>query len=362
MKRTYAFLFSVSIFSLFISAVLGYAVLEVYFRVQYPKKHVDNPSIVLDYELGWEANPSVEPLKNSSSERVVYFIGDSFTDSRKWPLYTQEEAVLQGTIFDGYSLGVSGYGITQTYLKLQKHFADKKPDVVVLLLFAWNDMRDEYQYPSVFYNPERSTRPYFIKKKDSYILKKARSPSPLRHSEVYVRIIQRALLRLSGMIAEYDVDFFVRWNMPLKLHYADPAAWKPFYRSHQQDSRYISEAYEVLEHSLVSLRDYVTEQGATFLVVGIDNAFTVDHDVYERHIDHPSTFDSDLPLRTLEQISKKNNIRFLNALGPLRMLQKTLGHKIYNGPPGNISGHLEEEGEREIAKLVARELTDIFSK
>ena len=60
------------------------------------------------------------------------------------------------------NLGVSGYGTTQALLKLEATHRAIKPRAIVLLFFAWNDLRDNFPYPEIYYGPQRTTRPYLI--------------------------------------------------------------------------------------------------------------------------------------------------------------------------------------------------------
>ena len=54
---------------------------------------------------------------------------------------------------EGFSLGANGFSTIQSYIKLKKHFDNINPDLVVLLFYAWNDMRDNYNQPGIIYSP-----------------------------------------------------------------------------------------------------------------------------------------------------------------------------------------------------------------
>ena len=45
----------------------------------------------------------------------------------------------------------------------------------------------------------------------------------------------------------------------------------------------------------------------------------------------------------------KNNIYFINGLSILEKKKQEISKKIYNYPAGDLSGHLEPEGEQAIA-------------
>jgi len=44
-------------------------------------------------------------------------------------------------------------------------------------------------------------------------------------------------------------------------------------------------------------------------------------------------------------------------------MNKKINKKVYNGPGGNLSGHLEPEGEKLIGKIVAQKIRqlDLFN-
>src|SRR5262249_26640622 len=130
-------------------ALLLVGAMELYFLVKHPPKDTSASPWVEDSELGWDTKPSIESVTGSSSTGpAVYFIGDSFTDQKNWPMFTTAFLKDRGVSIDGYSLGVSGYGTTQELLKLKRHYTEHYPKAVVLLLFAWNDLRDNYRTPS----------------------------------------------------------------------------------------------------------------------------------------------------------------------------------------------------------------------
>src|SRR5262249_24058568 len=153
-----------------------------------------------DPVLGWDSVPSIAPLDNAGRERVVYFIGDSFTQDRRWPLAAQREAAKRGNVFDGYDLGVTGFGTTQEWLKIEREFDRYHPQTVVVQFFAWNDFRDDWPYPAIAYSPTTYRRPYLLPEGGRFVLSPADAPSaPVRwatDTELWRRIGFRAMLRL----------------------------------------------------------------------------------------------------------------------------------------------------------------------
>ena len=159
MTRTATWLLRVALLagSTAVSLVLAEAALRLLLP---PFRGVAN--ITDDAELGWDSVPSVVSLENTGGRASVYFLGDSFTQDRRWPKLTQHEAAALGLPFDGFVLGVTGFGTTQALLKLQREFEHRRPAVVLLLFYAWNDLRDNVAAPAIFYSPTTRTRPYLI--------------------------------------------------------------------------------------------------------------------------------------------------------------------------------------------------------
>ena len=56
----------------------------------------------------------------------------------------------------------NGYGTIQSLQKLKKRIYQHKPKFVVLLFYAWNDIRDNLNTPGIYYSPEMQKRPYYV--------------------------------------------------------------------------------------------------------------------------------------------------------------------------------------------------------
>ena len=143
------------------------------------------------------------------------------------------------------------------------------------------------------------------------------------------------------------------------LSYEDRAGWAPFYDPTRRESQYVRGAYAALEDSLVALRDITREHGATLIVLGLDNAFSVDRDVADRWIDPDAGLDVGLALHRLHEIAALHRICFVDARPALAYEQQRRGEKIYLGTDGDLAGHLTEAGERIVGKLAAAELLKI---
>lgn len=329
---------------------------EVYFRVRYAPTATLDGWHVPDPWIGWDTSPPVIPLANEHRSRTVFFLGDSFVDGKEWPHLAQQIAKGRGSAFDGFALGVSGQGTTQQFLKLQRYIDQYEPDAIILLFFAWNDLRDNVRTPSLFYSPALLARPYYVARDGGFIL--WHQPASflrrlLARSEVYVRVIERMILQRNAALARRDIHSIAASERPVRLYYDEPAAWTPFYKASEQEQPYVRLAYRTTEYVLTQMKEFLDRRGIPLLVIGIDNAFTVDRDVFERVVMDPEHFDSALPLARMEAMFRKLGISFINALPAFRREREHIGRKIYNGPEGNVGAHLEPEGERVLAEIAA---------
>jgi hypothetical protein len=314
--------------------------------------------------LGWDSQPAVAELENRGSPRKVYFLGDSFTQDRTWPARTQRHAAEAGVFFDGYVLGVSGYGTTQSLLKLERDFDRHRPELVLLLFFAWNDLRDNVASPAIFYSPTTRTRPYLVASSDGIRLEPAADLSPatwlLYHTEISRRALLKLLMRAGDAAARVDVDGMARWNLPFAVNYTERATWEPFYRPGPSGD-YVAEAYRVTAEAFRRMHQLLRTRGAKLGVIGIDNPFVVDDDVAEQWVRRDIVFDADQPLRRMAEILAREGIPFVSATPALRAERARLNKKMYNPPAGELSGHLEPEGEAVVARLAAAMAVELLA-
>jgi hypothetical protein len=317
-----------------------------------------------DIELGWNSIPEVRYIGDSSAQDKIAFIGDSFTQGTAWPALSISYLNERERRFRGDVLGVAGYGTIQSFLKLSRHLEQIKPKVVVLLFFAWNDMRDNYDRPGIYYNDQTRIRPYYENTGEEATIK---FPNPADALMPRLRVFQEyvlpALMKADEKLAgSADFDSLVKARSRALVGYGDVRSWRRFYDPSKQDDEYVRESWAATTTALLSLRDKVEgETHAKLLIVGIDNAFTVDEDVKVQWIGDSGSFDPSLPLSRLGEIARLNGVRYVNALPVLKELRSKLGKKVYNGPSGNLAGHLEPEGDDAIGRLVAEEVLRLDS-
>ncbi|MGH9383217.1 MAG: hypothetical protein ACRD2N_02845 [Vicinamibacterales bacterium] len=342
---------------------------ELYFRLRYPPTYTPDPGIVPDQTLGWDSVRPVTPLPlNAGNDLSVLFLGDSFTDRKEWPSEAQRRLRDAGIAIDGFNLGVTGFGTTQELLKLRQHTARLAPRAVVLLFFAWNDLRDNYPYPELAYGPQRASRPY-LRVSDGATRVQAvpwtsALHSSLLGSEVYLRIVNRAMLRFNKAVFRWWPNLPSRLGWRAWVYYEEPVSWHPFYQASRASSPYVKGAYEVTMAAFRGIRDLAATRGAPLLVIGIDNAFTVDAEVADHFVKPFPDLDTSLPLARIAQLLESDRIAFVNAQPELLALREQTGRPVYSGPAGGlgIAGHLHPEADRLIGTIAARWLAEHLAR
>lgn len=322
--------------SVLVAAAAALAGLELYYSLRSSASSPEAGLLVADRRLGWDSQPAFQAVDPDSRGPVIYFIGDSFVHFKRWPGHALARAQRLGKGFRGYSFGVSGYGTLQSLLKLQQHYDRFSPRLVVLLFFAWNDMRDNTGHPSLYYNPQTVRRPVLLGNQPEYSVGYT-IPLFVSSSRVFEHLLFPTLCRASDFINHrFGVDLAARLGLPLIVGYTDSMTWKIFYSPSAQNSRYVQEAWQATEQTLVEMKRFLESRGTQLLVIGIDNAFTVDRDVYDAHLDSSGDTDIRMPLGRLEELLKRQNIPFVNGLPALERLAADTGRKVYLGPPGNL--------------------------
>lgn len=344
--------------STLLAVAVAWAATEFIFRMVSPPSYAPDPTLVPDSVLGWNSVPPVQALPLNSDGDVVVYAGDSFTQQASWPADTQRLLIDSGITSRGFNLGVSGYGTTQAMLKLRHHIGELKPRAVVLLFFAWNDLRDNYPYPEIYYGPQRTTRPYLVVSNERASLTPVRWTSTVEaaalRSEVYLRLFNRATLAVNARVVSRWPSLPSQLGWRARLYYEQPASWRPFYRQSDARTPYVQGAYDSTLEALRRIRAMTDEAHARLLVIGIDNSFTVDVDDIEDFLRPNPELDPSLPMLRMTGLLREEGIPFINAQPELAELGRALGRDVYNGPRGGLAGHLGPEGNRLIAQIAAR--------
>ena len=333
-----------------VSLIVGIIFCELYLTMKTNQNPDNETSLVYNSTLGWDSTPSINILKNEDRPIKIYFIGDSFTHDTYWSQFTLEYLEEDGIDVDGYELGVSGHGTLQQLIKLKNNFAKYNPQVVILLFFAWNDMRDNLGNPSIYYNPKTRFRPSYFKKNDSAFIVNTSPPEILRTSEFFNRIYLDAKDRVNKiLLRRFGMDTMLKFGISVQFQYADGLSWLPFYE--RKESQYVSNAWDATEYTLLEMQDFLSKRNSQLIILGIDNGFTVDKDIYNSSFPKASEYDINIPLLKLESIAQRNGIIYHNCQPDLLIQNKITGEKIYKG---GFESHLKIDGEKVIAKQAVK--------
>lgn len=322
------------------------------------------PTLRRDARVGWDSIPSAKPLGEGPDQ--ILFVGDSFTQSSNWPSQALDRVRASGRpTFGGWNLGVAGFGTTQEWLKTRDWLSQStvRPRAIVLLVFLWNDLRDNLATPSIYYNHQTRQRPYWVRNGGTWTLSTPFFwPDFFYNAKLTERLVRLYDASDARRHQARKVDGAALSGGELRLSYADPRSWDPLYRTQAQDLPYVSEAWLATEKALVEFRDLARGAGVPLAVLALDNGFTVDQDVLEQWVPQREGFDPLLPLARMDALTRKLGLDYTDLHPRLLARARAVGGKIYNGPPGNLSGHLEPHGDEEVARAAAEAVLRALSR
>lgn len=165
-------------------------------------------------------------------------------------------------------------------------------------------------------------------------------------------MINRVETKLNAAIVDRWPDLPSQLEWRAKVYYEHPAGWHPFYHPALANSAYVRGAYATTVAAFRAIRDLA--KGAPVLVIGIDNAFTVDDDIAQVFIAPHPELDPSLPMTRIATLLEAEGIAFINTQPELVALSKATGRMVYNGPRTGLAGHLDQEGDRLIGAIAAR--------
>lgn len=346
--------------------------------------------------LGWEKSPLAEGHFRRGDARIyekmnsrglrdreyeydkaanvfrILVLGDSFTegyDVNVEDLFTEilEQRLndslsrQSGRTFEVINAGTGGYSTDQEYLFYSMEGKKYDPDLVILMVYAANDVyytiRDKYGNYS---------KPLFELRQDSLVLTNVPLPKPLVH-ETYKKwlremalypivtqiILQRLpsiarLLRHFGMISQSTLEVAIKDD-------GSTSSYPPSFSVYQveYDARTLK-AWATTEALLATLARETRNAGSSLLICSIPDRFQIyDSDwklTQERfHVD-TLLWDPAKPDRVLQDISNKLGVPFLNMTPALRQSMNPL----YNGV------HWNEAGNLEAAKVIYDAITSHF--
>ena len=149
-----------------------------------------------------------------------------------------------------------------------------------------------------------------------------------RDLEIYRQFIV-IKLRVNKLVTKiFGIDQISKKGLKINLNYTNEDSWIPFYLEEAENSHYIESSWNATESILINLNNFVKENGKELIIIGIDNAFTVDDDVKAAWVDGIENFDIYKNIVQLKKICKKNKIFFIDGLSKLKEKRKTMDKKF----------------------------------
>ena len=104
----------------------------------------------------------------------------------------------------------------------------------------------------------------------------------------------------------------------MNLDYVYEDSWVPFYLKEKENSHYVKSSWDTTFTILKKLDKFVKSHNKKLIIVGIDNAFTVDDDVKEAWVDEIKNFDIYKNIKIFAEFCEINNIFFIDGLTKLK--------------------------------------------
>lgn len=285
-----------------------------------------------------------------SGVRRVLVLGDSFVEATEVAVEEAFPRRLEvhlsaagGAPTEVINAGAVGYGTGQEYLLLIHEGLRYRPDVVVLLFFAGNDLSDnsaELDYP-----PVRPIKPYFTVDAGGALQPPrfalpdlaGRLPGPLR----------QGLRRASLLFSKLDPDELGR--VP-----GDPDYVRTILSAYAAaPAPAVEDAWRVTEALLRAARDRAAGAGARFVLAYVPAPWEVDPPFWERmrwYFALPADgWDLAAPNRRLAAIAARHGLAYVD-------LRPDLAHAVAAGrrPYYALDGHWTAGGHDIAARAVVR--------
>jgi hypothetical protein len=319
-----------------------------------------------DYERTYEKPQDVFRilvLGDSYIEALQVQLEDSFTAQ----LETKLNAHASSRRFEVLSLGQSGFGTGEEYVRYLNFGVAYNPDLVVVAFLTGNDFRNNSKFLSrdsvgFYYTFDRNrnlvldrslvdayenNRSYL--KRFLEILKANSHLMSLISERFYLfrrQLLETRMAEAYGDEASAEDGRKNRLDLfsDLNIYRTDlPAPWK--------------ETVEITKEIILAFKTSVEEHGSRFLLVGLSNAEQIHPEVgRELKNQYKVELDYEQPDRILEEFAIEHNVPFLKLMPALRDHHLKTGQYLH-GFGSSRGGHWNQVGHR-----VAAELTFQFLK
>jgi len=301
-------------------------------------------------------------------------LGDSFTEARQMPI---EETYwgrlgkalsacegLAGQDIEVLNFGVGGYSTTQSMLAYDLDAQRFKPDLVLLGFFAGNDVRENSKTLSAAHESWRAPIPFYELVDDEL---KLSPPAELPAWKTWVyESVQRS--RLLELLNEVRRQWFVRQQRAkheARVEAIEPGISADIYLPLDAPNipPDLADAWRLTGRLLAELKQRVHDDGAHFMVVTIPSSLQTHPDTAYREAITVKLGLDDL-LFPDRQVAKFGQEDGYPVLPSVAAMQAVVGDRHFHGFANTALGigHMNAEGHRVMAELLAEKICDELSK
>ena len=300
----------------------------------------------------------------------IALLGDSFTEAIHVKLEDTHGAIIEQNLqqcpvlkdrkVEVMNFGVQGYGTAQELMTLRHHVWDYSPDLVMLVFFAANDLRNNYRALE-----HDNLRPYFIYQDGKLVADMSFRNLKFWQRDRYAFSLVDFLpfwwvknSRILQLIRKVDIDGKYR---QYEKDYSEINLG--FYQEPKPDSDW-QETWKVTEGLIKLMRDEVSEKGADFMVITASDSHQVLPDIQRRDGFRKSLNVSNLfyPDIRLKKFGKKENIPVYTLAGPIWNEAKKTDeclHGFDNAIP--CGGHWNLAGHKFVGEIMANYLCERYA-
>jgi len=300
----------------------------------------------------------------------IALLGDSFTEAIHVKLEDTHGAIIEQNLqqcpvlkdrkVEVMNFGVQGYGTAQELMTLRHHVWDYSPDLVMLVFFAANDLRNNYRALE-----HDHLRPYFIYQDGKLVADMSFRNLKFWQRDRYAFSLVDFLpfwwvknSRILQLIRKVDIDGKYR---QYEKDYSEINLG--FYQEPKLDSDW-QETWKVTEGLIKLMRDEVSEKGVDFMVITASDSHQVLPDIQRRDGFRNSLNVSNLfyPDIRLKNFGKKENIPVYTLAGPIWNEAKKTDeclHGFDNAIP--CGGHWNLAGHKFVGEIMANYLCERYT-
>jgi hypothetical protein len=308
-----------------------------------------------DYERTYEKPPGVFR---------ILVIGDSYTEALQVQLEESYTALLEKNLnaygagrFEVLSLGQSGFGTADAYIRYLDVGVEYSPDLVVLAFLTGNDFRDN----SKLMNPDGlGVRFYYVFDKDrNLVLDRSLIDAYEKNLSYFKQIYQKVKANSYLLSILSERMYLYRYQQAHKNQDDDKDDKSKSLGLFSELNIYRrdlplpwEEAVAVTKGIILKFKESVERHGSRFLLLSLSNAEQVHPEVGRQLKEQYNVeWDYEQPDRILEDFSREQKIMYLKLMPAFRDHHLKTGQYLH-GFGSSHQGHWNQAGHRLAADLI----------